>query len=1060
MKFKTKFIIQYYHVKCSFDSFEKTRNVSNIITCTDDIDGFDLISDEDRIRILKLMDEANIKRENKLSRSQIKPKQKLKLIPQESAKRKLSKLKPSNFPTLKVLYTNADQLSTGKMIELRKRIEKEKPMIVAICEVKPKNASDRNLKDFEIPNFTIHPVNLEKETGRGIALYIHSSLEKSAIHLIPSHGFEEVCLVEIRLRKGDILLFGCCYRSPTATDQSANNNRELNRLLKSISLKKYSYTCIVGDFNYKAINWISWTTKHGDDSHEANFIEAVRDSFLYQHVEKPTRRRGANEPSVLDLVLSNETMQVSEIIHSPPLGKSDHDVLTFEFQCYVDYTKPKERLCFNKANYSLIWETLINSGWVENYNTIAVKESSTPEDLWSSIKTKFADVTTDFVPVITPSNKPSWNDKGAIPIDKKARDAIRDKEKTHRKWIKSIKCKDTENCRRQYARARNKVKTLLRKAKGRYEHDIALQAKTNPKAFWSHTRRSLKTKSGVAPLLEDPKDKDSTKFGDDEKAGILLKQFSSVFTRERAGAVPRPASRTRAKLCKLNVTADMVLKELRQLNFNKSCRPGGLHPRLLFELAEIIAKPVAILYNKTLVSGQLPSDWKKATITAIYKKGARNLAENYRPISLTEAMCKIMEKLLRDVIVDHLLKENLLSPKQYGFISGRSTVTQLLYYLDKCINTVANGGVVDSVYLDFSKAFDTVPHRRLLEKLSAYGMDGEILNWIRSFLHGRKHEVMVNGSRSDADNVISGVPQGTVLGPILFVIYINDLLDNIKSEGLMFADDTKIFRLISSYEDAVELQEDISKLEKWADKWQLRFNYDKCHILTLGKFENIHHAHRYEMSGNELEHVFEEKDLGITIDADLKFGEHISRKVRIANGIVGQIRRSFSFLDCDTFRRIYCAFVRPHLEYGQAAWSPHLTRDINALENVQIRATKLVDGLAKLDYDDRLKRLNLPTLAFRRQRGEMIEIFKHYHTYDRKTLSPSFHPRTYPSRQHNFQLIRKRPKDGKRGLQYNSFYYRCQSVWNKLPSYVVDAKNINAFKNAIDAHWEIHPMRF
>ena len=152
--------------------------------------------------------------------------------------------------------------------------------------------------------------------------------------------------------------------------------------------------------------------------------------------------------------------------------------------------------------------------------------------------------------------------------------------------------------------------------------------------------------------------------------------------------------------------------------------------------------------------------------------------------------------------------------------------------------------------------------------------------------------------------------------------------------------------------------------------------------------------------------------------------------------------------------------MRPHLEYGQAAWSPHLTRDINALENVQIRATKLVDGLAKLDYDDRLKRLNLPTLAFRRQRGEMIEIFKHYHTYDRKTLSPSFHPRTYPSRQHNFHLIRKRPKYGKSGLQYNSFYYRCQSVWNKLPSYVVDAKNINTFKNALDAHWENHLMCF
>ena len=1014
------------------------------------------------MKILKWMDDANAKRESTISLTQkkSKPKDKSKLRPQAAAKSRISKLKTSNSPVLNIMYTNADQLTTSKMTELRNRIEKNKPMIVAICEIKPKNSSDRSLKDYEIPNYSIHPVNLENDTGRGIAVYVHKSLEKSAIQVIPTHDFNEACLIEVRLRGGDMLLFGCCYRSPTTTDSSANNNEKLNRLLNCISLKKYSHTCIVGDFNYKAINWNSWTTTNGDDSHEANFIEAARDSFLHQHVENPTRRRGANEPSVLDLVFSNETMQVSEIKHNPPLGKSDHDVLTFDFQCYIDCSKQKERLCYNKGNYSSMRESLINSGWVNEFETIAVEESSTPEDLWTSMKTKFSELSNDFIPLMKPSSKPSWIDKGAIPIDKKARDAIRDKVKAHRFWMQAKKGDDAEADRLEYIRARNKVKSLLRKAKRRFERGIALQAKTNPKAFWGHTRRSLKTKAGVAPLLEDPKNKDSIKFADNDKASILLKQFTSVFTRESEGPVPEIKSRTNSKLCKLNITTDMVLKELHQLNVNKSCRPGGLHPRLLFELAEIIAKPVTTIFNLTLKTGQLPLDWKKATITAIFKKGVRNLAENYRPISLTEALCKIMEKLLRNVVVDHLLRENLLSPKQYGFISGRSTVTQLLYYLDECINKVANGGVVDSVYLDFSKAFDTVPHRRLLAKLQAYGIEGDVLNWIQAFLQDRTQEVMVNGCRSETDNVISGVPQGTVLGPILFVIYINDLLDNIKSDGLMFADDTKIFRLVSSYKDAIELQEDIHQLEKWSDTWQLRFNYDKCHILTLGKFDNIHHAHRYELSSNELEHVFEEKDLGITIDSELKFKEHISRKVRIANGIVGQIRRSFSFLDCDTFRRVYCAFVRPHLEYGQAAWSPHLIKDKDSLESVQIRATKLVDGLGALEYSERLKRLNLPTLAFRRLRGDMIEIFKHFHTYDKPTLSQSFLPQKYPSRQHKFQLVQRKPKGGKRGLQQNSFYYRCQEIWNKLPSNVVDAEDINSFKNSLDAYWKNHPMRF
>ena len=204
----------------------------------------------------------------------------------------------------------------------------------------------------------------------------------------------------------------------------------------------------------------------------------------------------------------------------------------------------------------------------------------------------------------------------------------------------------------------------------------------------------------------------------------------------------------------------------------------------------------------------------------------------------------------------------------------------------------------------------------------------------------------------------------------------------------MFADDTKIFRQIASQEDAVELQSDLQKLQEWSNIWLLQFNAEKCHVLTLGRFENIKHAHQYNLCSNELEHVSEEKDLGVTIDEELKFEEHIARKVQVANGIVGQIRRSFSFLNAETFRRSFVAFVRPHLEYCQAAWSPHLQRNINMLENVQIRATKLVDGLSSLDYPERLKRMDLPTLVYRRQKGrhdrgfQTLQLIRQKHSLD------------------------------------------------------------------------------
>ena len=606
---------------------------------------------------------------------------------------------------------------------------------------------------------------------------------------------------------------------------------------------------------------MTWSTSHKDGSKEAKFIKAIQDSFLHQHIQLPTRKRGNDCPSLLDLLFTDEVMQVSDVAHHAPLGKSDHSVITFRFNCYIDYSKPKETYKYDKADYENMRKHLTELKWEKDY--IEKSAELTVEDLWRELKTMLLDMRNQFVHKHRISGKPSWQEKGSFPINKSLQEAIRNKKILHRRWMFAVHQRDALAKQTQYNRARNKVKGLIRTAKRKNEKYIADKSNANPKMFWSHVRNKLKTRTGVAPLLQNTNDEKSMKFTDEDKANILQDQFSRVFTKEPEGESPTLEKKTNKTITNISITDRQVRDEICKLNVSKSCGPDEIHPRLLIELVDIVCQPIALLFNKSMEAGKLPNDWKQAHVSPIYKKGAKSHAENYRPVSLTSIICKIMEKLVKKSVMNHILDTGTLSTKQYGFINGRSTTTQLLKYFDECIDNVINGDVVDSIYLDYAKAFDTVPHRRLIDKIDSYGIKGKVKAWIKDFLSNRSQIVKVNGAESKSVPVISGIPQGSVLGPILFVLYINDLPDNINSNVYLFADDTKLFFKIKSPEDAYTLQCDLDSIGRWTEKWLLKFNTSKCHVLTLGKFENIMHTHRYTIHGDELEHVFEEKDLGV-----------------------------------------------------------------------------------------------------------------------------------------------------------------------------------------------------
>ena len=960
---------------------------------------------------------------------------------------------------LQILYTNADVLTASKMIELRERVKMEKPHIIAVCEVLPKNPEikedqdeTRKDQDYTIQGFSLH----RWTRGRGINIWTHSCLDKS-ISIPTAKALNscniEAAHVEVKLQRGDSLIFSCFYRSPNL---SAEGDLEINKVL--ISAASYaSHVNICGDFNYRDIDWSRQTCKASEESPESHFLSAVRDSFLFQHTREETRNRGNDQPTLLDLVFTNEEGMTDFVEQQAPLGKSDHQVLTWKFKCYTEKSDPKAIFQWKKADFNSMRLDLAQKNWSFDGNTNDIERS------WNEFKKTVTDLRDKYVPQRRIGVMPSWDDKGDFPASSHLRDLIKKKTIAHRKWKRRVKWGDATAERLAYSRLRNKTVSVSRREKRSFERGIALRSgKDDIKPFWSLCRRRLKTKKGVAPLLKDTSDPTSTTYDDVEKAEALQAQFISVCTREPDGDIPRLPEFTQERLNSLTITADAVLKKLKLLQTSKSCGPDELHPLLLKELADHIATPLADIFSASQRLGAVPSDWKTALVSPIFKKGAANKPVNYRPVSLTCIVCKVMESLVREAIVNFLTTNNLLSDKQFGFIGGRSTTLQLLNFLEFCTDVMSDRGVTDTVYLDFAKAFDSVPHRRLLGKLQSYGITGNLHRWIEAFLVGRIQRVCVNGKLSSEETVLSGIPQGSVLGPLLFVVYINDLPTQLNCSSLMFADDTKIFSRIQSHDDAYKLQDNLRKLEQWSHDWLLVFHPDKCKILTVGRHEDIVYAHNYTLFGQLLEHIDEEKDLGVIIDSELTFESHITAKVKKGNQMMGLIRRVFSFLGKEMFLRLYTSFVRSHLEFSQVVWAPWKIKLIRLIESVQERATKLVDGMANLSYEDRLHALGLTTLSYRRLRGSMIEVWKHFNIYTPGTIPSVFKRVNRPIRatRHPLQLYPAVAKDGITGVQQNSFYYKITETWNSLSTDVVQADSLNSFKNKLDESWKNHPEKY
>ncbi len=941
-------------------------------------------------------------------------------------------------------YTNADSLP-NKMKELEVLTKNSHPKVIAITEINPKT----NRYEIEESDIKLDGYNLfynHTTTGRGVGIYVHKSIQATTYDL--ENKIEDSLWLEIQMNNADKLIIGCIYRSPSSNKEQDGLFLKMIDSFKNI---QSSHLLILGDFNLPKIEWNHWeSSSQNPEDLDNKFLEGLRDAFLYQHINSPTRGRAGNKPSILDLILTNEEGMVSDLEIWSPIGKSDHACLSFWFNCYLINTEKKfTRYMYDKANYEAMRRDLDIDWESELAKRITVDEK------WRYIHNKISDTTAKHIP--TRNSKIDNNKKIRAPLDK---DILAKIKKKHKAWKKYISSKDSDTYK-DYCRLRNHIRKLTKLARRNKESDIAKEAKYNPQKFWSFVNNKLYTKPSI-PNLYNSSNETTLTEDDEEKANVLSDFFSTVFTDEDTTNIPPfPDRQFNSTLDNIEINRELVLKKLTNLNTSKSPGPDKIHPRILKELASTLSTPLTILFTASLEQKKIPSDWKYAKVSAIYKKGNKKQPGNYRPVSLTSIICKLLESVIRNSIMEHMQINNLFSNTQFGFIEGRSTILQLLKVLDIWTDILNNNESIDAIYLDFMKAFDKVPHQRLLHKLKSYGLGQNIVDWMGSFLLGRKQQVCVNGANSEWKSVTSGIPQGSVLGPLLFVLYINDMPDNITSSIFLFADDTKIFANSSNPQNTAILQEDLGKLLQWSKTWLLKFHPQKCRVLDINTHDRKHND--YYLDDVQLEHSTCEKDLGIFVDNKLKFDTHIGTKVNKANKILGAIRRAFSYLDKNNFLRLYTSLVRPHLEYGNPVWSPQYTKDIITIENVQRRATKMIPDIRDKPYQDRLKYLNLPTLAYRRTRGDMVETYKILNNkYDNRVsdilcLHSSITDNQQRVRGHSKKLYKRKHNNNKRK---HYFGYRVVSPWNSLPESVVSAPSTKAFEKRLDRFWATQNLKF
>lgn len=866
----------------------------------------------------------------------------------------------------------------------------------------------------------------------------HIGAEISAAKVTTPHNQPDIVIVSV-------------YRPPNNDTTIASYIMDS---IKSLMAKYRKATFwIGGDFNLPDIDWDMSTIRISPGSKQLHYSKAINESFLSlktdlgieQSVTEPTRGNNC-----LDLFVTNRPSLVKRAEVVP--GVSDHAAVLVDTQTLVSHFKQPRRqiLLWSKADMDNIRKILKTI----SDNILNLYDLESPVDqIWSSIKDGLTQALKQ-VPTKMTSSKRSqpWANTTVKRMSRRKHRAMKTALKTG-KWDRY-----------------NSVKRQLQR-ECRHAHDHWLNSmieEGGKKRLWSYVKSKRKDSYGVSAL----KDNGQLITDNQKQADILNSQFSSVFSREDCGSIPDLGPSPYPKASNITVTMPGVKKLLQQLNPHTANGPDQIPSRLLKDCAEELTPVISLLFQASINQHSIPAEWKKAHIVPAFKKGDRGKAENYRPISLTSVLCKSLEHIIHSHLMNHFDQHHVLCDEQHGFRKKRSCESQLLLAVQDLAKTLDDGEQMDCILLDFSKAFDKVPHQRLLAKLYHYGVRGNLLAWIQDFLNARTQKVLVNSEESEEAPVLSGVPQGSVLGPLLFLVFINDIPNDISPESKLrlYADDGLLYRRVRHINDSAGLQEDLNKLQEWEHKWLMKFNPEKCFTLRVtNKTKPINSD--YSIHGCQLDPATDylptakrklahnrapadkslpntAKYLGVYINSKLSWNHHVDAITKKARSTLWFLNRNTAHCSRDIKQYCYHTYVRPQLEYASTVWSPHTKANIDKLEMVQRNAARYVfqDFSRHSSPTAMMKELQWESLEQRRLIARLVMMYRiQYGLID---IPASYTTRSHSLRGHPVMLqqVRCRVKPYEA-----SFFPAIVIPWNYLPASVVTAPSINTFKSRVPA---------